>query len=403
MLKRVLPIAILILFLTGCAAPLSTHSATQTGSLPVSSSSSEKPAPTGDASDQVTLKYAKAFTVEYHQNYKVVRLLKPWRDAKATFTYILVQRGMSAPTDIGDAQVIEIPIRRMASLSTTHLPYLDELNDLDSLVAIGNAQYVNTPGVVSGLQSGKIEAVGNGPDVNVERLLDLNPDLITTLALGSSGKDDYQQLMQKGLKVVIFSDFMEESPLGRAEWVKFMALFYNQESQAEKIFDGIEARYLKMRALAANVETRPSVLLGFEINGKWNVPGGKSYQAAYVRDAGGDYLWAGDDSSGRIPMSFEAVFEKGAGADFWLDQSVSWQTAQDVLGADPRYAQIRAFTKGQVYNNNARLNPTGGNDYNESGLVHPDVILADLISILHPELLPDHDLVYYRSLNPGGR
>jgi iron complex transport system substrate-binding protein len=403
MLKRVFLMIILTFFLTGCAGPLSTTPAMQTDNLPVSSSSSETPAPAGDAGVQVELKYARAFTVEYHQNYKVVRLLKPWRGANTTFTYILVQRGTPAPADTGDAQVIEIPIRRMASLSTTHLPYLNELNDLDSLVAIGNAQYVNTPGVVSGLQSGKIKAVGNGPDVNVESLLDLNPDLITTLALGSSGKDDYQQLMQKGLKVVIFSDFMEENPLGRAEWVKFMALFYNQEAQAEKIFSGIETRYLKMRALAASVETRPSVLLGFEINGKWNVPGGKSYQAAYVKDAGGDYLWAGDDSSGRIPLSFEAVFEKGAGADFWFDQSVSWQTAQDVLGADPRYAQVSAFAKGHVYNNNARLNATGGNDYNESGLVHPDLILADLISILHPELLPDHDRVYYRSLNPGGR
>jgi iron complex transport system substrate-binding protein len=208
--------------------------------------------------------------------------------------------------------------------------------------------------------------------------------------------------MQKGLKAVIFSDFMEENPLGRAEWIKFISLFYNQEKQAEKIFSGIEERYEKMQALAATVNQRPTVLLGFEINGKWNMPGGKSYQAAYVRDAGGNYLWNDDDSSGRIPLSFETVLEKGTEADFWFDQSVSWLTTQDVLSADSRYGKFRAFKQDKIFNNNARLNAGGGNDYNEEGLVNPDIILADLISILHPELLPEHTLVYYRPLSAGG-
>jgi iron complex transport system substrate-binding protein len=150
--------------------------------------------------------------------------------------------------------------------------------------------------------------------------------------------------------------------------------------------------------LTANLINKPSVLLGFEINGKWNMPGGKSYQAAYIKDAGGDYLWADDDTSGRIPMSFEAVMENGINADYWFDQSVSWQTAQDVLAADSRYNKFTAFIQGNVFNNNARLNPTGGNDYNASGLVNPDLVLADLISILHPEILPNHELLYYRHL-----
>lgn len=351
------------------------------------------------------LRYATAFQVEYRHNYKVVTVLKPWRNAGTTFTYILVQRGTPMPTDLPTAdntQIIEIPVRSVASLAATHLPYLDEIDELDSLVAIGNAPYVSTPGVIDRLQSRKIKTVGNGPDVNVESLLDLNPDMITTLALGSSSKDDYQQLMHKGFKVVIFSDFMEESPLGRAEWVKFIALFFNKEEQAEKCFSGVEQRYNEMKALAAGVSKRPTVLLGYEINGKWNMPGGKSYQATYVKDAGGDYLWADDQTSGRIPLSFEAVLDKGIGADFWFDQSVSWKTAQDVLAADARYQEFNAFRLGQAYNNNARLNSNNGNEYNGSGLANPDLILADLISILHPELLPDHPLIYYRALRPEG-
>ena len=399
MLKRFAQITFIIFCLAGCARP---PSITQTATSPLTSPAIETNVPGKNSGAQINLRYAKAFSVEYHNNYKVVTVNKPWRDANTTFTYILVQRGTPVPDDIGDAQVIEIPVRRVASLATTHLPYLDLLEDLDSLIAIGNAQYINTPGVAARLQNGSIQAVGNGPDVNIEKLLNLNPDMITTFAMGSSSKDDYQQLMQKGFKVVIFSDFMEESPLGRAEWVKFIALFYNQEEEAEKIFAGIEERYVAMRTLVAGVNERPSVLLGFEINGKWNVPGGRSYQATYVKDAGGNYLWTEDDTSGRIPMSFEAVLEKGAGADFWFDQSVGWMSVQDILAADSRYDNFRAFQQGQVYNNNAWLNATGGNNYNEGGLANPDVILADLISILHPELLPDHQLVYYRPLFTGG-
>ena len=348
------------------------------------------------------LRYARAFTVEYRESYKVLTVLKPWRGAEVTFTYILVQRGTPAPQNTGDAQVIEVPVRSLASLATTHLPYLEKLDDLDSLVAIGNAQYVNTPGVAARLQAGSLKAAGNGPDVNLEILLETNPEMITTFALGSSGKDDYRLLMQKGFNVVVFSDYMEESPLGRAEWIKFMALFFNQEEEAERIFSGIEQRYNEVAALAAGVTERPTVLLGFEINGNWNVPGGNSYQAAYVKDAGGNYLWADEESAGRIPMSFEAVYARGRAADFWFDQSVSWQTGADVLAADVRYQNFAAFAPGRVYNNNARLNPTGGNDYNESGLVNPDLVLADLVSILHPYLLAEHELVYYRPLLDEG-
>lgn len=347
------------------------------------------------------LRYAKAFTVEYHDTYKVVTVLQPWRDAGRTFTYVLFQRGTQPPDDIGNAQAVEIPIRSAASLSTTHLPYWDELGQLDLLRAIGNRVYVNNPVVLERLQAGKITDVGNGPEVNVETLLAIGPDIVTTTALGNTRKDDYLLLMDKSFKVVVVSDFMEETPLGRAEWVKFMALFTNQEAEAETVFAGIEARYLEMQKLVQDAKGCPTVLLGYEINGVWNMPGGNSYQAAYIRDAGGCYLWAEDDSTGRIPLSFESVYEKAAGAGYWFNQSSGWRTAADVLAADPRYDRFDAFSEGHAYNNNLRVNANGGNDYNESGHANPDQVLADLISILHPELLPDRTLVYHRLLEPG--
>jgi iron complex transport system substrate-binding protein len=397
MMRRSIPL-VFLLYLLACCAPRSyTGSFSRTNELiPTDIPILETP-----FHAVTVLRYAKAFSVEYHSTYKVLTVLNPWRNAPAPFTYYLVQRGTPIPYGIGNALVIEIPVKRIASLATTHLPYLEALNDLDSLVAVGNAEYVNTTGVNSGLEKGSIQSVGNGPDVNIEKLLEVNPEVITTLALGNSGKDDYQILLQKGLKPVIFSDYMEESPLARAEWIKFMALFFNQEEQAETIFNEVEERYLKMKVLTEKVTNRPTVLLGYEINGNWNMPGGLSYQATYVKDAGGSYLWAEDTTSGRIPMSFEAVLEKGLDSDYWFDQSLKWKSADDFLGADTRYADFRSFKENHVYNNNARLSSGGGNDYNGSGLVHPEKILADLISILHPEILPDHSLEYYRHIESG--
>lgn len=396
--KKICLLFLLVSLLTACAAATPAPTVAPTNIPPTQMSEAPDQFPV-----KAELRHAKAFTVEYHDTYKVITLLQPWRDAGTTFTYILVQRGTELPANIGDAQVIEIPVQSAASLSTTHLTYWNELNQLDLLKAVGNVDYVNTPGVLERLQSGKIQSVGNGPEVNIETLLNLQPELVTTLALGNVKKDDYQLLTEKGFHVVIVSDFMEETPLGRAEWVKFMALFTNQEAEAEAVFAPIEQRYQEMQKLAQNATTCPSVVMGFEINGTWNMPGGRVYQAAYIRDAGGCYLWADDESTGRIPLSFEEVYAKAADADFWFNQSSSWETAEDVLAADPRYENFKAFAEGRAYNNNARLNATGGNDYNESGHANPDIILADLISILHPELLPNHELVYHRLLSGAGQ
>ena len=384
--------SLLLFSVAACSAPLQADISSQAENVSISE-------PEDLFLVKTELRYAKTFTVEYHENYKLVTVLQPWRGADITFTYILVQRGTPIPQVVGAAQVIEIPVQQVASLATTHLPYLDALGLVDRLVAVGNLKYVNTRTVVDWVAEGGAAVVGNGPDVNIEALLAAEPDMVTTAALGNASKDDYQLLIQKGLKTVVISDFMEKTPLGRAEWIKFMALFFNLEEQSEAIFSGIEERYLSMRALTKDVQERPTVLMGFEINGKWNMPGGRHYQAAYIADAGGDYLWAQDDSSGKIPLSFETVLATGTQADYWFNQSVSWQDAEDVLAADVRYAHFKALENGHVYNNNARMNDSGGNDYNEGGHLNPDVVLADLITILHPKLLPEHELVYYHLLD----
>lgn len=347
--------------------------------------------------DKATINYANGFTVEYKNNYKVITVKNPWKDAKTSFKYVLVSCGTPAPEGFKQNQIITVPVNTVASLSTTHLPHLAKLELVDKLVGVSNPKIVNTPEVVEKIKAGKIPELGNN-NVNVERLLELNPDLVTTYGTGNPQTDSHPKLLEAGLKVAINAEYMENTPLGRSEWLKFTALFFNREEKAEKIFSQISKNYQEIVAKTKAIKKRPKVFTGFNFKGTWYVPGCQSYPAKYLADAGAELLCVGN-SSGSIPSSFEYVFERAAAADYWLNVSQSWQSLKDVIREDSRYGDFQAVKKGNVYNNNARLNENGGNDYWEGGISNPDIILADLIKIFHPELLPNHQLFFYQKLN----
>ncbi|MBD2362252.1 ABC transporter substrate-binding protein [Anabaena minutissima FACHB-250] len=346
--------------------------------------------------NKITITHATGFAVEYHQHYKVVTIKNPWQNAKTQFQYVLVQCGTPTPQGFNQAQVITVPINSIVSLSTTHLPHLAKLGVVDKLMGISNSNQVNTPDVVERIKAGKITQVGNNSNVDIEKLLELNPDLVTTFGTGNSQTDSYSKLTEVGLKVAINAEYMEDTPLGRSEWLKFTALFFNQEAQAEKIFNEIANKYTQIAEKAKSLKQRPTVFVGFNFKGTWFMPAGQSYVAKYLADAGGNYLWSDDKSAGSLPLSFEVVLERAANADYWLNFSQSWQTLKDVVAEDSRYADFQAVKTGNLYNNNARVNDSGGNDYWEGGISNPDIVLSDLIKILHPEMLPNHQLFYYR-------
>jgi iron complex transport system substrate-binding protein len=327
----------------------------------------------------------------------VINVLTPWRDSDETFTYVLVQCGTPAPEGFEDAEVIEVPVNTAVSMSTTYLPHFAELGLLDNLVGVDEFDFVYNPQVRERIDAGELVEIGGGSTVNVEQVLDLDPDLILTYGLGSPDYDAHPVLLDAGLNVALNSDYMEASPLGRAEWIKFTAMFFNREAEANAFFDGVAERYNELATLAADAEDRPTVLINGLYADTWFVSGGDSYTARLIEDAGGDYLWADDESTGGLPLSFEAVLERGQNADVWLNPNF-WTTLGEGLAEDERYAEFAAFQNGNVYNNNLRMNEFGFNDYSESGVVHPDILLADLVAIFHPELLPDHEVVYFRHL-----
>jgi len=343
--------------------------------------------------------FATGWTVEYHNHYKVLTLHNAWAGTEQTFQYVLVQCGTPVPEGFADALVVEVPVNRVAAITSTELPHLHTLNLLDRLVAVEEFDYVNTPAVRAKIDAGEVQEVGGGANVNIELLIDLAPDLVVTFAYGNADYDAHPKLLEAGLPVTLNAGYMETTPLGRSEWLKVTSLFFNAEATANAAFDAVAADYAEMAALADTVAERPTVLVGIARSDGWRAPGGQSYFARYVADAGGRYLWAEDDSTGSLPLDFEVVYDRALDADFWLPNTGSWMTLADVVAADERYGDFAAVANGAVYNNNANLNQWGGNDYWETGVANPHLVLADLIHIFHPELLPDHELIWFQPLD----
>jgi iron complex transport system substrate-binding protein len=347
--------------------------------------------------DEVTVDYAVGFDVEYFNNYKVVHVTTPWQGAETPFTYVLVRCGTPVPDGYDDATVIEVPVQTAVSMSTTYIPHFVELGLLDSLVGVDEFDFIYSPEVRERIDAGEIVEIGGDATVNVEQTLDLDPDVIFTYGLGTPDYDAHPVLLNAGLNVVLNGDYMETTPLGRAEWVKFTSLFFNAEAAANALFEDIATTYSDLSELAASVEERPSVMVNGMYGDTWYVAGGNSFMAALIADAGGDYLWAEDESTGGLPLSFEAVLDRALAAEVWLNPNF-WLSLDDGLAEDERYAEFAPFQKGQVFNNVAQVTPTGGNNFGEAGVLHPEELLADLITIFHPDLLPDHALIYYVQL-----
>lgn len=349
------------------------------------------------APPSVSVTHARNFSVETRGDVRVLRVLEPWRGADVGFQYALVKKGAPAPTGFKPEQIVEVPAQTVVAMSTTQLPLLKSLGCLDRLVAVADGKTPCTEEVVARIQSGEVVAVGEGQTVNLEKLVALSPGVILDSALGDPQYDTYPKLLEAGLHVVIDGSYMEGTPLGRAEWVKFFGLLLGKEAEAEAAFATIESEYNRLVEKVKVTKTRPTAFSGMQFRGTWYVPGGKSYVAKWFEDAGASYLWADDGTSASIPMDFEAVLAKAQNADFWLNPETCTSMSQ-LAAADERHKLFRAFRTGNVYNHSKVMNAAGGDDYWENGIANPDKVLADLVSIFHPEVLPEHELVWYEKL-----
>jgi iron complex transport system substrate-binding protein len=344
------------------------------------------------------LKYAQGFEIKILDNgLKQIIVWDPWNPGKIFQKYYLKNRGSEVDGEIPtDGLLVEVPVRSIAALSSTQIGILKFLGVQDRIVAVSLPDRIYDEELNKRVQEGSIQGVGHAESLNFEKIVDLSPELVMVAGFMKITERE-SKLMDAGLPVAYNIEWMESSPLARAEWAKFIAAFFNKEERTDFLFKELDQKYNDLKSLLTEVESKPSILAGYNFKGTWYMPGGQSYLAQFLRDGKADYCWFSDSTSGSKPLSFEVVFDKQGEADIWFGPG-QCRSLEDLKQLDDRYTLFKAYKTGTVFCTTKRMNDRGANNWFESGVMQPDVVFKDVIKILHPELLPDYELYYYQQL-----
>ncbi|WP_176956059.1 ABC transporter substrate-binding protein [Catalinimonas alkaloidigena] len=339
------------------------------------------------------VKYARGFHFSKQEAYTLLHL-HPGED---TLTLVLVPRDQSGSIALVESPRILVPVQKLVALSTTHVALLHALGADSVLSGLMRLQDVYEPTIRKRAAAGKVVEVGVAYEPNQEVILGLSPDVVMVSG-GASGENRRLEIVQEaGIAVLPNTEWLEPHPLGRAEWLKVMGALLGQEHKAAQEFERIATAYETQAALVDRVDSRPTVVVNLPYKDTWFVPGGQNYQTQLLHDAGADYPWHDAGQQQSLPLSFEAVYPIALEAEVWLNTGTA-TTRTAIREQDARYADFRPMQTGRVYNNTRQMDAEGRNPYWERGVIEPHVLLADLIKILHPELLPDHQLQYYQQL-----
>ena len=352
----------------------------------------------GEKQSGSSTRYASGFGVEQTGDLKLVHVFDPWQKSRnATFSYLLGKDPAQVPDSLRHIPFIEVPVRRVITLSTTHIAMIRSLDESGTIRGISGADLMYDPAMIKRIRKKEVIDVGYDRTLNYELIVSLQPDVLFLYGVEGNIREISDKLVEMGVRVVFCGDYLEEHPLGKAEWLKFFSLFFQRESEADSLFQRIDSSYRVLAAMTDSLAGKPSVLTGLPWKDAWYMAGGNSYAARLIKDAGGKYLWEDSKSAEAIPLNIESVFSRAVRADVWINPGAA-ASMDDLIRFDERFITLDVVGEGMVYNNNARLNSSGGNDYWESGAVRPDLILADLIKIFHPDLMEDHSFIYYRKL-----
>ncbi len=346
-----------------------------------------------------TVSVAKRFKIEKGEGYSQVSVFNPWQGANNVVqTWYLVHRGNKIPAGVDPARVIFVPVENIICMSTTHLAMISALGEAGSVTGFSGTKFIYSKELAERVAQGAIHEVGFEDNLNKELILKLSPDLVMVYGVGSESSGYIGKLRELGVKAFFNADYLETDPLGKAEWIRLAGALYCREAMADSIFRALEQKYTALKNFISDkITVRPNVLLGLPFKDTWYISPGNSYISRLISDAGGNYLWADTESSYALPTSIENVYLKALNGEYWLNTGTA-RSKSEILSLDPRLGDLGCFKRGNLFNNNKRVNNEGGNDYWESGCLKPDVILQDLATILHPELFPDRELIYYKKL-----
>lgn len=341
--------------------------------------------------ENTKINFAKGFQIEDQNEIQKIIIKSPYQNSEEVFEYLL-SRNKNLKKEL------RIPISRIVVTSTTHIPMIELLNEENSIVGFPNVTYISSKKTRQRVEQGFIKEIGKENLLNTEVLLNLQPDLVLGYSVSTADKS-LEIIKKSGIPVIYNGDWLEETPLGRAEWIRFFGVLYDKQKMADSIFKTIETAYLEVKQLALKTSEKPTILSGAVMSKDiWNLPGGESFVAQFLADANLDYLWKNSKGKGSLSLSFESVFERAKEADFWIAPG-HFSSKTEMLEHNKLYAEFKAFKKDNIYTSTLKKGKTGGVIYYELAPTRPDLVLKDLIKIAHPELLPNYELTFFEKMN----
>lgn len=346
-----------------------------------------------DDGDTVAFRYAKRLTVIRYQDYALAVLQNPWHEGKTLHRYLLVPRDAELPKNLPHGTVIRTPLKRSIVFTTVHCSLLQMLHSEGSIAGVADLKYIKLPYIHEAVKAGRIEDCGDGMSPVIEKIIDSQPDAILLSPFENSG--GYGKLDEINIPIVECAEYMEPTPLGRAEWMRFYGMLYGCEREADSLFAVVDSSYHAKKQLASQSQIHRSVLVDKVTGSVWYVPGGKSTIGQMIRDAGGSYPWANDEHSGSVSLPFETVLEKAGESDVWMfrfssDHLLSFS---ELSGEHHGYGQFKAFKNREAYGCNVELS-----SFYEEAPFRPDYLLGDFLKILHPDILNLPELRYYQKM-----
>jgi|SRR5690606_31529084 len=341
-------------------------------------------------------RHAESFSLLDYGSYKILIIKQAWPDADKEFKYLLLGKDEVKPNQETFDAVIEVPVRSLVVTSTTHLPSLEMLKAEEKLIGFPNLNYISSPKIRGQIEAGKVRELGKNEDINTEVLIDLSPAVVVGFAMDGSNPA-FTTIQNTGIPVLYNADWTENSPLGKAEWIKFFGALLDKDAEAEDAFSQIETAYQEAKSLATNTTDRPTVLSGAMFQDVWHLPKSDSWGAQFIADAGGDYLWKSSRGTGALSLSPEAVLDRAVDADVWIGPA-HFYSFDAMSKSNKVYEQFKAFRNREVYTYTAKKNAFGGIEYFELAPNRPDLVLKDLIKIFHPQLLPEYQLYFFEKL-----
>ena len=341
--------------------------------------------------DTIQFKYAKNIQIIRYADHIQVDLTNPWNKEALLHSYCLVNDNDNHNLNKGNA--ISIPIKSAAVYSGVHCSLIDELGAIDRISAVCDLQYITDKKILKRCKDGLIEDFGNSMSPNIERIIQTSPDAILLSPFENSG--GYGTIENLGIPLIECADYMESSPLARAEWIRFYGILFGKEREADSIFTEIETKYNELKAIVKKAKKQPKVICDLVTGSTWYVAGGRSTIGQLINDAGGDYIFKSDESEGSLALSPEMVFDKSQDADIWfIRYTQNTDKTYDELRLEfAPYAEMKAFKNHNIYGCNLQYVP-----FFEETPFHPEALLADFIKMLHPECLSDYESKYFKKL-----